>query len=99
AVRAQPRAARVLRAEQLRRYLLAQPAVLAADEVAALVRVLDDARTWQPTSEAGPQLLVAFAGLAGDVRRAARRRSAWVLGLLALTLTGVASLVLPLLGL
>lgn len=98
-VRAQPRLARVVRAEQLRRFLLAQPPVLGLDEVASLSAVFDDARTWQPTTEAAPELLLAFADLARDIRRSARRRSAWVLGLLALTLTGVATLVLPLLGL
>lgn len=95
AVRRQPRTARVLRAEQLVRFLGAQPERLSPGEVAALAARFDDVRTWQPTVEAGPELLLAFAGLARDVRRAARIRRTWVSTLLGLTATGSAALLTP----
>lgn len=98
AVRAQPRIARVLRAEQVVRYLLAQPVALDPAQVEALVLEFDDVRTWQPTVDAAPELLLAFADLSREIRGAARRRAAWVLGLLGLTGTGAAMLLLPLLG-
>ncbi len=94
-VRAQSRGAHVLRAEELCRFLLTQPRRLSPAEVDALVERFDDVRSWQPVQEAGPELLVAFAGLARDVRRAARVRVTWLVGLLGLTAAGSAALLLP----
>ncbi len=94
-VRRAPRFVTVLRAEHLRRFLRAQPACLAPDQVRALTTAFEEPATWQPTVEAGPELLLAFSRLTDEVTRAARVRSAWALGLLGLTAAGSAAIVLP----
>lgn len=94
-VRRAPRSVTVLRAEHLRRFLRALPARLGPDEVLALSAAFEDPATWQPAVEAGPELLLAFSRLTGEVRRAARIRAAWALGLLGLTAAGGTAIVLP----
>lgn len=95
AVRRAPRFVTVLRAEQLRRYLRSQPQRLTPVEVARVARRFEDPATWQPTVEAGPELLLAFSRLTGEVRRAARVRTAWAAGLLAATAAASTAIVLP----
>jgi hypothetical protein len=94
-VRRPPRVVTVLRAEQLRRFLRSQPQRLTPVQIGALVAAFDDPDTWLPTVEAGPELLFAFSRLTTEVRRAARIRSAWALGLLGLTAAGSWAIVLP----
>lgn len=94
-VRRAPRLVAVVRAEQLRRYLRSQPQRLTPVQVALLVARFEDPATWLPTVEAGPELLLAFSRLSREVRAAARVRTAWVLGLLALTAAASAAVVLP----
>jgi hypothetical protein len=90
-----PRGVRVLRAEHLRRFLRTQPQRLTPAEVARLVALFDAPASWQPTQEAGAELLLAFGRLAGEVRGAARVRTGWVGGLLATTAAASAAIVLP----
>jgi hypothetical protein len=58
-----PRGVLVVAAEQLRARLLEKPVVLAADEVASVVRLLDAPEYWGPTADAQPDLLQRFAEL------------------------------------
>ena len=94
-VRHSPKLVTVIRAEHLRRFLRSQPARLTPAEVGALVARFEDPATWLPTTEAGPELLMAFSSLTREVGAAARIRSAWALGLLALTAAGSSAIVLP----
>jgi hypothetical protein len=94
-VRRAPRFVTVLRAEQLSRFLRSRPQRLTPAEVRALAAAFDDPSTWQPTVEAGPELLLAFSRLTTEVRRAARVRAAWALGLIGLTAAGSSAIVLP----
>lgn len=94
-VRREPRVVAVVRAEQLRRFLRAQPERLSPAEVALLAARFEDPATWLPTVEAGPELLLAFSRLTREVRSAARVRTAWVLGLLGMTAAGSSAIVLP----
>lgn len=94
-VKAGPSAVTVLRAEQLRRWLRSRPVRLAPEQVARLVARFDDAATWQPTVEAGPELLLAFNRLHREVRAAARTRVGWALALAVLAVGGAAAMVLP----
>lgn len=94
-VRHAPRTVTVLRAEHLRRFLKNQPERLSAAEVRLLVSRFEDPATWLPTTEATPELLLAFSGLSRQVRSAARVRVGWALGLLGLTASGSAAIVLP----
>ena len=94
-VRRAPRIVKVLRAEQLRRFLRSQPQRLAPAEVAALTAMLCAPETWQPASEAGPEVLLAFGRLSRAVRAAERVRLAWAFGLVGLTGAASAAIVLP----
>lgn len=94
-VRHAPKIVTVLRAEHLRRFLRSQPARLDPTEVQALVARFEDPATWLPTREAGPELLMAFSRLAREVDAAARVRTAWAFGVLALTAAGSSAIVLP----
>jgi hypothetical protein len=94
-VRHSPKAVTVIRAEQLRRFLRSQPERLTPTEVCALVARFEDPATWLPTVEAGPELLMAFSSLTREVAAAVRVRTAWALGLLALTAAGSSAIVLP----
>ena len=94
-VKAGPVAVTVLRAEHLRRWILAQPQRLTPAQVQRLVARLEDPSTWQPAAEAGPELLLAFRRVTRDVRRAARTRLGWATGLVALTAGGAAAMVAP----
>lgn len=94
-VKAGPVAVTVLRAEQLQRWLAAQPARLTPAQVQRLVARFEDPGTWQPTAEAGPELLLAFRRVTGEVRAAARTRLAWAVGLVALTTGGAAAMIGP----
>lgn len=94
-VKAGPVAVTVLRAEQLRRWLVAQPARLTPAQVQRLVDRFDDPATWQPAVEAGPELLLAFRRVTREMRAAARTRLAWATGLVVLTTGGAAAMVGP----
>lgn len=94
-VRRAPKLVTVLRAEQLRRFLRSQPERLSSAEIGLLTAKLEDPATWQPTVEAGPELLLAFSRLTREVRAAGRVRAAWALGMLGLTAAGSAAIVLP----
>jgi hypothetical protein len=94
-VRNAPKLVAVLRAEHLRRFLRSQPERLSPAEVRSLVDRFEDPATWLPTVEAGPELLLAFSGLAREVSSAARVRAGWAAGLLGLTAAGAAGVVLP----
>lgn len=95
ATRQGPAVVEVLRAEHLRRWLRAQPVRLTPGQVAQLVHRFEDPATWQPTGEAGPALLIAFARLSREVRAAARTRLAWAVGLVLLTAGGAAAMITP----
>jgi len=95
AVRRAPRFVTVLRAEHLRRFLRSQPQRLTPVEVARVTRRFEDPATWQPTVEAGPELLLAFSRLTREVRGAARVRAAWAVGLLGTTAAASTAIVLP----
>jgi catechol 2,3-dioxygenase-like lactoylglutathione lyase family enzyme len=90
-----PRGVRVLRAEHLRRFLRSRPQRLTPGEVARLVDLFDAPASWQPAQEAGPELLLAFGRLAGEVRAAARVRVGWAGALLATTAAASAAVVVP----
>ena len=92
-VRDDPRTVTVLRAESLRRYLLRQPARLTGGEVQHCVALLSRPEAWQPSAEAGPELLIRFGALDREVRRARRIRAGWALVLLALPVVALATAV------
>ena len=69
-VAGRPRGVLVVTADQLRARLLEKPAVLAADEVASVVRLLDAPEYWGPTAEAQPDLLQRFTELETRTRPA-----------------------------
>lgn len=94
-VRRAPRTVAVLRAEHIRRFLRTQPRRLSPADVSALVTVFDEPRTWQPASEATPELLLAFARVAREVRGAARVRVTWAVGAIGFTGAASAAILLP----
>jgi len=90
-IKKQPETVKVLTAGNLRRWLLARPAVMSADEVHDLAAIFDDPATWPPatlppTENAREQ----FDALAREVRSARLRRTLWnLLGTATLTVAAI----------
>lgn len=91
-VRQRPDLVAVLDARRLRRWLLKRPVVLSSDDVARVVRLVDDPQTWR-TELSAPcvQLMARFTALDTDVRNAHTRRTLW--GLASLGAAGAAATV------
>lgn len=80
-VRRAPERAHVLTERHLVRWLLAQPPVLAADELARLLRLAEKPTTWHPAPPplpSGASLEERFRALHHEVRTARRTRTTWV---------------------
>lgn len=77
-VRKRPDLVAVLDARRLRRWLLQRPVVLGPDDIARVVRRVDDPQTWR-TELSAPcvQLMARFTALDSEVRTAHTRRTLW----------------------
>ncbi|GAB3124991.1 nuclease-related domain-containing protein [Glaciibacter psychrotolerans] len=86
-----PETVKVLTAGNLRRWLLARPEVMSADEVNELATAFDDPATWPPaTIPPTENALEQFDALARDVRSAWVRSTLWKLvGIAAMTVAAV----------
>lgn len=90
-IKKQPETVKVLTAGNLRRWLLARPAVMSAGEVQELAAIFDDPATWPPaTLPPTENALAQFNALEHEVRSARVRRTLWkLLGLAAVTVAAM----------